>query len=75
MNQSITKSRHAQLLDQLPSYADMHEVLERILPKFSGSEQYKIRNIMTVLEQAAKLITSEDQVKEDAEKQLNEVLR
>jgi len=73
MNQSITN--HLKLVDELPSYSDMHEILERLKDKVSGSEQHKIVNIMTVLEQSAKLITTDGQDKDDAEEQLNEVLR
>jgi hypothetical protein len=77
MNKSITTKRHEQLVNELPAYADMIDFIDalRKAANIPGSMMHNLDNIQTVIEQAAKLITTQDQVKEEAENQLNEVLR
>lgn len=77
---SITTKRHEALANELPSYADMHEYLQNKLDNlkrksFSGNETVIVQNIMSVLEQSAKLITTQDIPKDEAEEQLNGLLR
>ena len=65
-----------ELKDELPSYADMIEILERFEPRVSGSEQFKIKNIKDVLTQAAVLITCESAIEEEkAIEEINNILR
>ena len=75
MPRSITTKRHKALTEELPSYADMHNFLTAIRSETAGSHQYMVDNLLTVLEQSAKLITTQDRPHEEAEQQLNEVLR
>ena len=77
MANSITYKRHEALTQELLSYADMHAYLTRKLENLNGlgNEKIIVRNILSVLEQSAKLITTEYDVKDEAETQLNELLR
>lgn len=77
MTQSILKSRHEKLANELPAYSDMVDFIEtlRKAANIPGSMMHNLDNIQSVIEQAAKLITTYDAEKEAAEEQLNNILR
>ena len=77
MSKSILKSRHEKLANELPAYADMIDFIEtlRKAANIPGSMMHNLDNIQSVIEQAAKLITTYDAEKEAAEEQLNNILR
>ena len=77
MTIEITQEKHEELTNELPCYSDMIEFIET-LPKAAnipGSQMFNLDNIQSVIEQAAKLITTYDAEKEAAEEQLNNILR
>ena len=77
MSQSILKSRHEKLANELPAYSDMIDFIEalRKAVNIPGSQMFNLNNIQSVIEQAAKFITGDSTEQAEAEEQLNYILR
>ena len=66
---------HKEFMNEMPSYADMYKLLLELKNKLPGSRQHIAQNLMTVLEQSAKVITANYDEQDEAIEQLNQVLR
>lgn len=77
MTIEITQEKHEELANELPTYANMIDFIEtlRKAANIPGNMMHNLDNIQSVIEQAAKLITTYDAEKEAAEEQLNNILR
>ncbi len=77
MTIEITQEKHEELVQELPAYSDMIEFIEalRMAANISGSQMFNLDNIQSVIEQAAKFITGDSTEQDEAEEQLNYILR
>ncbi len=77
MTIEITQEKHEELVQELPAYSDMIEFIEalRKAANISGSQMFNLDNIQSVIEQAAKFITGDSTEQDEAEEQLNYILR
>ena len=64
------------LKDELPSYADMVEMLDILIERVPGSQRHVIENILAALKQAAIIATCETNAEESrAIDELGNILR
>ena len=77
MTIEITQKKHEELVNELPAYSDMIDFIEalRKAANIPGSQMFKLDNIQSVIEQAAKFVTGDSTEQAEAEEQLNYILR